>query len=161
VAEWLKAAARKGCYATQVASEVRILPLSAILRIRRLRLNSEVPYTQVWKLAARKSELRTRFRESHGWRKNGLKTWRSPRCSLNALRKTEPVPDILTFWQRLPETDPKYSYRTERESIAALPITSCSHWWKKQIDSSVRNKIRKVQKKGVVIRLTDFNDELV
>ena len=29
VAEWLKAAARKGCYATQFASEVRILPLSA------------------------------------------------------------------------------------------------------------------------------------
>lgn len=29
VAEWFKAAARKGCYATQVASEVRILPLSA------------------------------------------------------------------------------------------------------------------------------------
>jgi hypothetical protein len=29
VAEWLKAAAHKGCYATQVASEVRILPLSA------------------------------------------------------------------------------------------------------------------------------------
>ena len=29
VAEWLKAAARKSCYATQVASEVRILPLSA------------------------------------------------------------------------------------------------------------------------------------
>jgi hypothetical protein len=29
VAEWLKAAARKGCYATQVVSEVRILPLSA------------------------------------------------------------------------------------------------------------------------------------
>jgi hypothetical protein len=29
VAEWLKAVARKGCYATQFASEVRILPLSA------------------------------------------------------------------------------------------------------------------------------------
>jgi len=29
VAEWLKAAARKGCYTTQVVSEVRILPLSA------------------------------------------------------------------------------------------------------------------------------------
>ena len=29
VAEWLKAAVRKGCYATQVVSEVRILPLSA------------------------------------------------------------------------------------------------------------------------------------
>jgi hypothetical protein len=29
VAEWLKAAARKSCYTTQVVSEVRILPLSA------------------------------------------------------------------------------------------------------------------------------------
>jgi hypothetical protein len=49
----------------------------------------------------------------------------------------------------------------ERDSIAVLPITSYSHWWEKQIDSSVSNKVRKVQKKGVVIRLTDFNDELV
>ena len=29
VAEWPKAAAHKGCYTTQVVSEVRILPLSA------------------------------------------------------------------------------------------------------------------------------------
>ena len=29
VAEWFKAAARKGCYTAQVVSEVRILPLSA------------------------------------------------------------------------------------------------------------------------------------
>ena len=31
VAEWFKAAVRKSCYAMQVASEVRILPLSAEL----------------------------------------------------------------------------------------------------------------------------------
>lgn len=34
VAEGLKAAARKGCYASKIASEVRILPLSARNRHR-------------------------------------------------------------------------------------------------------------------------------
>ena len=44
-----------------------------------------------------------------------------PRTLINQLSKSEPRPDILTFWQRLPDTEPKYSYRMELDSIAALP----------------------------------------
>ena len=84
-----------------------------------------------------------------------------PEIVINALRKTKRVPDILTFWQRLPDVEPKYSYHMEPDSIAALPITSYSFWWEKQIDGAARNKVRKAQKKGVVVRLTDFDDKLV
>ncbi len=84
-----------------------------------------------------------------------------PEMLLESLQKEKPVPDILTFWQRLPDTKPKYSYRMEPDPIAALPITTYSNWWDKQLDRSARNKVRKAHKKGVIIRLTEFDDQLV
>lgn len=70
-------------------------------------------------------------------------------------------PDLLTFWQRMPEVDPKYSYRLEWEEIAVLPITSYEHWWKTQIKSRVRNQIRKAEKEGLVAKEVSYDDEFV
>src|SRR5438874_5376166 len=84
-----------------------------------------------------------------------------PRTLINQLCKSEPRPDIVTFWQRLPDTEPKYSYPIEMDSIAALPIKSYSLWWEKQIDRKARNKIRKAQKNGVVVKPVTFDDRFV
>jgi hypothetical protein len=84
-----------------------------------------------------------------------------PQTLINELRKTESRPDMLTFWQRLPDTKPKYSYSMETEPIAALPIKSYSYWWDKQIDCKTRNMVRKSQKKGVTVRMVSFDDELI
>lgn len=69
--------------------------------------------------------------------------------------------DIFTFWQRLPEINPKHKYLTDFDSIAALPIKTFNHWWEKQIDPTVRNKIRKAQKKGVEVKLVTYDDTFV
>jgi Acetyltransferase (GNAT) domain len=84
-----------------------------------------------------------------------------PDMLVDALRNTKPVPDIFTFWQRLPELEPKYSYRMEPDAIAVLPITSYSYWWEKQIDGAARNKARKAQKKGIEVRLANLDDRFV
>jgi hypothetical protein len=84
-----------------------------------------------------------------------------PERLIDELGKTERRPDILTFWQRLPDTEPKYSYRMELDSIAALPIKSYSSWWEKQIDRKARNKIRKAQKNGVIVKPATFDDRFV
>jgi hypothetical protein len=84
-----------------------------------------------------------------------------PDMLVDAFRKTKPVADIFTFWQRLPELEPKYSYRMEPDAIAALPITSYSNWWEKQIDGAARNKVRKAEKKGIEVRLANFDDRFV
>jgi hypothetical protein len=84
-----------------------------------------------------------------------------PETLINDLRKTEPRADILTFWQRLPDTEPKYSYSMETEPIAALPIKSYSSWWDTQIDCKTRNMVRKSQKKGVTVKMVSFDDELI
>jgi hypothetical protein len=84
-----------------------------------------------------------------------------PKTLINELAKTELRPDILTFWQRLPDTEPKYSYSMERDSIAVLPMKSYSFWWEKQIERKARNKVRKAQKKGVTVRMASFDDTFV
>jgi hypothetical protein len=85
----------------------------------------------------------------------------NPEVLIDALRKSKHPPDILTFWQRLPDTEPKYSYPMELDSIAALPIKSYSSWSENQIDRKTRNKIRKAQKNNVIVKPATFDDNFV
>ena len=84
-----------------------------------------------------------------------------PEILADALRKSANGPDILTFTQRVPDLEPRYGYQMELDAMAVLPIKSYDLWWEKQIERQARNKIRKAQKKGVVVRSTDFDDRLV
>jgi hypothetical protein len=85
----------------------------------------------------------------------------NPEMLIDALQRTKGCPDILTFWQRLPDTEPKYSYTMEPDSVAALPIKSYSFWWENQIDRAARNKVRKAEKKGVIVKPARFDDRFV
>jgi len=85
----------------------------------------------------------------------------NPEGLIDALQKSNDRPDILTFWQRLPDTEPKYSYTMEPDSIAVLPIKSYSFWWENQIDRAARNKVRKAEKKGVIVKPARFDDRFV
>ncbi len=84
-----------------------------------------------------------------------------PELLIERIRKSKIKADIFTFWQRLPEVEPKYEYYREWDNVAALSITSFDNWWKNQIDAKTRNVIRKAEKKGVVVRTSDFSDEFV
>jgi hypothetical protein len=84
-----------------------------------------------------------------------------PAAVIAALNNSDIRADIFTFWQRLPDLKPKYSYTMELDSIAALPIKSYSFWWEKQIERKARNKVRKAQKKGVTVRVASFDDTFV
>ena len=85
----------------------------------------------------------------------------NPELLIEALQKSKDRPDILTFWQRLPDTEPRYAYQMEWHSIAALPIKSYSFWWEKQIDRKARNKVRKAQKNGVIVKPATFDDYFI
>jgi len=84
-----------------------------------------------------------------------------PHVVIAALAASDLRPDIFTFWQRVPETEPRYPYYTELESLAVLPITSFDHWWNKQVKGTTRNMVRKSQKAGVEVREATFDDEFV
>ncbi len=70
-------------------------------------------------------------------------------------------PDLFTFRQHLPETEPKYKFYRVWESIAALPVKSFDHWWNKQVKGTTRNMIRKSQKAGVEVRLGSYDHDFV
>lgn len=84
-----------------------------------------------------------------------------PEVTIRELKSTALRIDLLKFWQRIPETEAKYSYYKESRDLAAIPITTYEHWWDKQIRFKARNKMRKAQKLGVTIREVSFDDNLV
>lgn len=85
-----------------------------------------------------------------------------PQAVIQALRTSlDTTPDIFSFWQRLPDAQPRYGFHTEWEEIAVLPVKSYDHWWKNQIKSRVRNQIRKAEKEGLVVKEVPYDDDFV
>ena len=85
----------------------------------------------------------------------------NPEEIIRALKAAPVTIDLLRFWQRVPETEPKFGYYKEWRHIAAIPVRDYQSWFKKKISPKARNKIRKSEKFGVLIRETEFGDELV
>src|SRR5437588_8581479 len=86
---------------------------------------------------------------------------KDPEIAIAGLSQCRPHADIFTFCQRVPETEPKYTYPMRWESLAVLPISTYDHWWTKQVKGTTRNMIRKSQKTGVEVRQATFNDDFL
>jgi len=87
---------------------------------------------------------------------------RDPEAVIETLRRSNGFkPDLFTFWQRPPQSEPKFSYHVEWEELALLPVQSYDHWFNHQIKSRIRNLIRKAEKEGVEVRETTFDDDFV
>ena len=69
--------------------------------------------------------------------------------------------DLFSFWQRPPNTEPRFSYYYEQDPIAVLPVSTYEHWFKKQINMQTRNKVSKANKKGVTVQRANFDDEFI
>jgi hypothetical protein len=87
---------------------------------------------------------------------------RDPEAVIAALKdQSDARIDLFTFWQRLPDLEPKYPYYREWDEIAVLPIKSYDDWLKNQLSGRTRNLIRKAGKEGVVVRETSYDDAFV
>ncbi len=69
--------------------------------------------------------------------------------------------DIFSFCQRPPDITPRYSFHQEWDRIALLEYQSHKHWQERILDDKTRNMIRKGPKKGVEIRLAEFDEFLI
>jgi len=83
-----------------------------------------------------------------------------PERFLAALRTSCSKADLFSFTRRITDVEP-LGYHSEPNPIAVLTIETYEKWWKSQINDKTRNMVRKADKKGVNIRLTEFNDDLV
>ncbi|HTP70355.1 MAG TPA: hypothetical protein VMJ35_15705 [Dongiaceae bacterium] len=68
--------------------------------------------------------------------------------------------DIFTFTQKPPVTSPKYSYPYELESVAVAELPSFNVWWE-SLPQETRKNVRRSQKRGVVVSVREFNDDLL
>ena len=84
-----------------------------------------------------------------------------PEAVIGELKKQNSGADLFTFWQRYPETEPKFSYHREWDNWAVLPITSYEDWFQHQINNKVRAKVRKAPKMGVEIKIVPLTDEYI
>ena len=80
---------------------------------------------------------------------------------IRAIKESQMKADIFTFCQRLPETTPKFDYHMEWDYVAAIPVESYHAWFEKQINPGARKAIKKAEKKGILVRIAEFNDEFV
>jgi hypothetical protein len=68
--------------------------------------------------------------------------------------------DIFTFTQKVPASPPKYQYPMEWTSVAAIHLTSFKEWWE-NLPQETRKNVRRSQKRGIVISVKEFGDELI
>jgi hypothetical protein len=102
-----------------------------------------------------------RFIKTAGLKNEWLEDVKNPQEVIRELKASPAKIDLLRFWQRIPETGPKYDYYHEWRRVAAIPITDYKNWWDKQINGKTRNMVRKSQKMGVQINEVGLTDEFV
>ena len=111
-------------------------------------------------IIARGTWLRVAFLNAEEWLTTELD---NPEVCLERLRKPSAHglrADIFTFAQKLPATLPKYSYPMEWESVAAVHVTSFKDWWEK-LPQEGRKNVRRSQKRGVVVKVKQLDEDLV
>lgn len=84
-----------------------------------------------------------------------------PELFIEKLNNNKIKADIFSFCQRVPETTPKYSYYMEWDNVAVLQINSFEQWWENTLDTKNRTVARKAQKKGIVVKVVDIDDEFL
>lgn len=80
---------------------------------------------------------------------------------IRAVKKSALKADIFKFAQHLPEITPKYSYYMELDNVAVIPITTFEDWWNERVSSNLRKDVRRSQKRGIAVRVVEFNDEFI
>jgi hypothetical protein len=83
-----------------------------------------------------------------------------PEAAVTELRRSKVRADLFSFLQKLPDSQPKYSYPFEWDNFAVLPISTFENWWTQQLGFKARNKAKQAEKKGLVVREVPFDDTL-
>jgi hypothetical protein len=79
---------------------------------------------------------------------------------LTAQRSGVLAADLFTFAQKLPATEPRYSYPMDWDSVAAVPTTSFKDWWD-SVPQETRKNVRRAEKKGVSVQVRALDDDLI
>ncbi len=94
-------------------------------------------------------------------RAEGYECVANPPAFIAGLKSAGVKADLFTFLQELGDQEPRHEFYREPDYLAVMPITTLDEWMKKQINGKTRNMIRKAEKCGVVVRVSECDDEFV
>jgi hypothetical protein len=80
---------------------------------------------------------------------------------IEALKRSPLNPDLFTFRQRPTDPQPRYPFYREPEPVAVLPIRGYQYWIDRQISKGARQAIARARRRGVEVRVADFDDRLL
>jgi hypothetical protein len=84
-----------------------------------------------------------------------------PEAFITNVKESELKADVFTFAQRPPQTTPKYNYHWEMDNWAATPTNCFKDWWENRLPQESRKNVRRAARRGVVVRVVPFDDNLV
>ena len=84
-----------------------------------------------------------------------------PAAVLERCRTMRPRPDLLTFAQRVPHTEPRYDFYRTWDNVAVIPLTTYDEWFARQITAATRRNIKSAEKKGVTVRVAEYDEAYV
>lgn len=84
-----------------------------------------------------------------------------PETLVASLKNAKENVHIFTFFQRVPHIAPKFGYHVEPYSVAVIKLSTYEEWWKNAVSQKVRQAVNKSQKKGVEVRVTNFDDDFI
>jgi hypothetical protein len=83
---------------------------------------------------------------------------KSPEEARGAVKKSALKADIFTFAQKLPDTEPRYSYHMDPDNLAVTSTSDYKAWWE-SLPQESRKNVRRAERRGVTIRIVNFTDE--
>ena len=87
-------------------------------------------------------------------------TVEAPDSFIIKLKESNLKADVFTFAQRPTDVTPKFDYYSEWDNWAGMPTTCFKDWWE-NLPQESRKNVRRATKRGVVVKVTPFDDDLV
>src|SRR5262245_18069968 len=67
---------------------------------------------------------------------------------------------VFTFSQSLPDVEPRFPYAIDWDNVAAIRTHDFEAWWK-SLPQETRKNVRRAEKRGIVIRSVEPDDDFV
>jgi hypothetical protein len=83
-----------------------------------------------------------------------------PQSFLPILERSDLTADLFTFKQNIYDSVPKHNYPFDWDNVAVVSTASFVDWWEK-LPQETRKNVRRAARRGVSVRVTKFDDELV
>jgi hypothetical protein len=93
----------------------------------------------------------------NGWYENV----EEPEKLIEIIKNSQKRNHIFTFYQRVPNTLPRYKYYMDLYPVSVIKVSSYENWFKNCIGRKTRQAIKTSEKKGIKIKVVAFDEKYI